>query len=73
MRKIRPDQKKVLDSGWGVCYNLQGYDGIKRIFRVNTCVDRQAGARWSPERMKHMEATYKKPDAQLFITTKTRR
>jgi hypothetical protein len=23
--------------------------------------------------MKHMEATYKKPDAQLFITTKTRR
>jgi hypothetical protein len=36
-------------------------------------VDRQAGARWSPERMKHMEATYKKPDAQLFITTKTRR
>ena len=34
-------------------------------------MDRQAGARWSPERMKHMEATYKKPDAQLFITTKT--
>lgn len=29
MRKIRPNQKKVLDSGWGVCYNLQGYDGIK--------------------------------------------
>lgn len=22
------------------------------------------------ERMKHMEATYKKPDAQLFITNK---
>ena len=22
--------KKVLDSGWGVCYNLQGYDGIKK-------------------------------------------